>query len=219
LRATIDWSYSLLHPAEQTLFAHLGVFVGGCTMEAAEAIGNPHAAVPAGRGEGVLAGVAALMEHSLLRQAEGASRRRSETAAPRLVMLEAVHEYARARLVERGEEETLRALALLNLGIVAHNQGDLRVARERYEQALTLQRPQGDTEAIITTLINLAVAVLHEGQLAAAEAHLDEALTLARAHGSQRAIAYALINLGDVATQMRESLLLARELGEEPYVP
>ena len=37
IRNTIDWSYDLLDEAEQTLFARLGVFVGGCTLEAAEA--------------------------------------------------------------------------------------------------------------------------------------------------------------------------------------
>ncbi len=38
LRATIDWSYQLLGPNEQTLFARLAVFAGGCTLEAAEAV-------------------------------------------------------------------------------------------------------------------------------------------------------------------------------------
>src|SRR5206468_4131967 len=31
LRAAIDWSYNLLSPTEQILFARMGVFVGGCT--------------------------------------------------------------------------------------------------------------------------------------------------------------------------------------------
>jgi predicted ATPase/class 3 adenylate cyclase len=38
IRNTIDWSYNLLDAGEQTLFARLGVFVGGCTLEAAEAV-------------------------------------------------------------------------------------------------------------------------------------------------------------------------------------
>src|SRR5262249_2544065 len=33
LRNTLDWSYHLLKPIEQHLFARLGVFVGGCTLE------------------------------------------------------------------------------------------------------------------------------------------------------------------------------------------
>src|SRR5206468_6939316 len=36
LRATIQWSYDLLAPHEQRLFARLAVFAGGCTLEAAE---------------------------------------------------------------------------------------------------------------------------------------------------------------------------------------
>jgi predicted ATPase/DNA-binding XRE family transcriptional regulator len=38
LRATFDWSYNLLSVAEQTLFRRLSVFVGGFTLEAAEAV-------------------------------------------------------------------------------------------------------------------------------------------------------------------------------------
>ena len=40
LRGAIDWSYQLLTAAEQRLFARLAVFVGGCTLEAAEAVCN-----------------------------------------------------------------------------------------------------------------------------------------------------------------------------------
>jgi hypothetical protein len=40
LRATIDWSYSLLTEEEQVLFARLSVFQGGRTLEAIEAICN-----------------------------------------------------------------------------------------------------------------------------------------------------------------------------------
>ena len=36
LRAAIDWSYDLLDPDEQRLFARLAVFAGGCTLAAAE---------------------------------------------------------------------------------------------------------------------------------------------------------------------------------------
>jgi len=38
LRNTIDWSYNLLSPAEQEWFPRLGVFVGGWSLEAVEAM-------------------------------------------------------------------------------------------------------------------------------------------------------------------------------------
>src|SRR5205807_437418 len=40
LRGAIDWSHGLLNEAEQRLFRRLSVFVGGCTLEAAEAVCN-----------------------------------------------------------------------------------------------------------------------------------------------------------------------------------
>lgn len=38
LRKTLEWSYDLLSTAEQVLFARLGVFAGGFTLEAAESV-------------------------------------------------------------------------------------------------------------------------------------------------------------------------------------
>jgi predicted ATPase len=50
LRATITWSYDLLAPDEQCLFAQLGVFVGGFTLEAATAIATTDTARRGGSG-------------------------------------------------------------------------------------------------------------------------------------------------------------------------
>ena len=67
LRYAIDWSYDLLAPQEQALFRRLAVFVGGFTLEAAEAVVNSagDAAID------VVEGIAALVDQSLLQQEEG----------------------------------------------------------------------------------------------------------------------------------------------------
>jgi predicted ATPase/class 3 adenylate cyclase len=95
LRATIDWSYELLGPGEQTLFARLAVFAGGWAVEAAEAICD---------GEGgldVLAGLDALVDKNLLQSREGPD------GGARLLMLETIREYALARLIERDEADAM----------------------------------------------------------------------------------------------------------------
>jgi predicted ATPase/DNA-binding CsgD family transcriptional regulator len=93
LRGTITWSYDLLDQNEKSLFRRLAVFVGGCTLEAAEAVCN------AGKGmEGdILDGVAGLVDKSLLRQEEQAD------GEPRFLMLETIREYALERLAASGE--------------------------------------------------------------------------------------------------------------------
>jgi non-specific serine/threonine protein kinase len=57
LRAAIAWSYDLLTPAEQVLFRRLSVFVGGCTLEAAEFVG---------RGRDCIDTLSSLVDKSLL---------------------------------------------------------------------------------------------------------------------------------------------------------
>jgi len=98
IRNTIDWSYHLLERGEQMLFRRLGVFVGGCTLEAVEAVCNVAGDLPLD----VLDGLAALVDKSLLQQAEGAD------GAPRFTMLETIREYALDRLAESGERDALR---------------------------------------------------------------------------------------------------------------
>ena len=88
LRGTIDWSYDLLEPEEQLLFARLSVFSGGWTLEAAEDVCG---------GEGVpdvLGTLSILLERSLVSVAEGTGD------SPRFKMLEVLAEYARERLEE-----------------------------------------------------------------------------------------------------------------------
>ena len=95
LRATLDWSYQLLEPHERVLFARLGIFAGGCTLEAVATVA---ADAPSADGPGLLDGVESLIAKSLL--ARSAADAQGE---PRYAMLHVVREYALERLAERGE--------------------------------------------------------------------------------------------------------------------
>lgn len=91
LRSTIDWSYDLLDDREQSLFARLAVFAGGCGLEAAEQIGN------AGDDPNVLTGIDGLVRKNLVQTRTGPE------GEPRLLMLDTVREYALERLAERSD--------------------------------------------------------------------------------------------------------------------
>ncbi|TMC92078.1 MAG: LuxR family transcriptional regulator [Chloroflexi bacterium] len=98
LRGTIAWSYDLLGQDEKALFRRLAVFVGGCTIEAAEAVCTAQGDLLID----VLEAVAALVDKSLLRQETQAD------GQPRLLMLETIREYALERLAASGEAEAVR---------------------------------------------------------------------------------------------------------------
>ena len=97
MRDAIAWSYDLLSPAEQTFFRRLGIFVGGFTLEAAEAVGGD-----SDDGLDALNGVMSLLDKSLLRQGEDAS------GEPRYTMLETVREFALEHLEASGEGSVVR---------------------------------------------------------------------------------------------------------------
>ncbi len=93
IRATIDWSYQLLAPEEQTLFARLAVFHGGCTLPAAEAVCGA---------DDLLTGLSTLIDDNMLRQGE------QPDGEPRFTMLETIRAYALERLEASGEAAEIR---------------------------------------------------------------------------------------------------------------
>jgi predicted ATPase/class 3 adenylate cyclase len=97
LRALIDWSYDLLTDSERLLLRRLSIFVGGWTLEAAEAICGGESIEQ----EAVLDLLAHLVDKSLVMMLD-----RRGTA--RYGMLETIREYAREKLVDSGEAPTLR---------------------------------------------------------------------------------------------------------------
>jgi predicted ATPase/DNA-binding winged helix-turn-helix (wHTH) protein len=98
LRKTIDWSHDLLSEGEQRLFRRLAAFVGGFTLEAAEAVCNTNRDL----GIDVFNGVSSLVDKSLVQIVDTAD------SEPRFTMLETLREYAVERLVMMDEEFAVR---------------------------------------------------------------------------------------------------------------
>jgi predicted ATPase/DNA-binding XRE family transcriptional regulator len=90
MSATLDWSLGLLDAPEQRLFRRLSVFVGGFTLEAAEAVGED------GTSGETLGHLGTLVEQSLVFVEAGDGENRYG-------MLEPVRQYARAKLEQSGE--------------------------------------------------------------------------------------------------------------------
>ena len=95
LRATVDWSYTLLEPQEQSVFDRLSIFRGGWTLTAAEAVISDES-MPYGS---VLDTLGRLVERSLVVVDPGHTTRYR--------MLETLREYAAERLHERGAGDAL----------------------------------------------------------------------------------------------------------------
>jgi predicted ATPase len=95
LRNTLQWSYDLLTEPEQRLFRWLSIFVGGCTLEAAEVVCHQDST----QMFRVLDGVASLLDKSLLQQTA------HEGEEPRLVVLETIREFGLEQLHQQGEAE------------------------------------------------------------------------------------------------------------------
>jgi predicted ATPase/DNA-binding winged helix-turn-helix (wHTH) protein len=98
LRNTIDWSHDLLSAAEQELFRRLCVFVGGCTLESAEAVCNTARDL----GIDVFEGLSSLVDKNLLQCMD------RNDVEPRFFMLETIREYATERLAASAELDAVR---------------------------------------------------------------------------------------------------------------
>ncbi len=96
MRAALDWSHDLLSDAQQELLHRLSVFVGGFSLEAAEAIGAPD-----GNADEVVELLGGLVEQSLVEAKPGED-------GVRYGMLEPVRQYAYANLEDSGEVGTIR---------------------------------------------------------------------------------------------------------------
>ncbi|MBN2147485.1 MAG: tetratricopeptide repeat protein [Anaerolineales bacterium] len=97
LRALIDWSYDLLSVTERLLLNRLAVFMGGFTLDAAEAVCYGSEFLHA---EDILDVLTHLVDKSLVIVED-------TSGETRYCMLETIRQYARDRLLDSGEAEML----------------------------------------------------------------------------------------------------------------
>jgi len=98
LRKAIDWSHDLLNEEEQKLFRRLSVFLGGCTLEAVEAVCNTRRDL----GIDLFEGLTSLVDKNLVQRMDRAQ------AEPRFTMPETIREYASECLVASDEQSATR---------------------------------------------------------------------------------------------------------------
>jgi predicted ATPase/DNA-binding CsgD family transcriptional regulator/Tfp pilus assembly protein PilF len=228
LRNTIEWSYNLLDAPEQLLFRRISVFVGGCTLEAIEALyaatGSYITVLSA------LDGLSSLIDKSLLQQM-------GEEEEPRYIMLETVREFGVECLRESREVEAIQHIfAMYYLAHLEETEPHL----EEEQQLVWLRRLEREIANIYTALETAFVNRMHvafmrgvyslvpflllRGIYSVAEYHLERAYETAIVLEDSRSTTTALLYLGEVAqnqgkyaqaeTYWQEGLELAREMGD-----
>ncbi|HMQ32981.1 MAG TPA: helix-turn-helix domain-containing protein [Chloroflexaceae bacterium] len=227
MRATIDWSYTLLGAAEQRLFRRLGAFAGEWDLAGAAAVTRCDADLDA---------MMALVDASLVYRV---SRTGVETnTEPRFAMLETLREYALEQLERQGEAASLEAqhaTYFLSLAEHAASQLDGEQGAAWLER---LEREHDNLRAALAWAAATPSRVEHGVRLAQAlmpfwwrNNHLHEArrwleLLLAQSGGAAptiraqllRALASASSPLGEYESArgwLEESLAIARELDDE----
>jgi predicted ATPase/transcriptional regulator with XRE-family HTH domain len=227
LRASIDWSYSLLSEQERELFTELSVFARGCTLETAAAVCGAEGDLEID----LLDGVASLVEKSLLQQ-EGKDE-------PRFRMLETIREYAAERLGETEQREVVQrqhASYYLSLAekvapeLFGPSQVEwlarLEEEHDNFRAALQWANERGELEMGLLLASALRQFWYLRGYWSEGSRWLQTYLTTDReaAHGVSEAVrARALQALGILTEEperavalLEESLALYRALGDKP---
>jgi predicted ATPase len=224
LRAAIDWSYDLLTPAEQKVFRRLSVFVGGCTLEAAEAVCDAKGDLDLD----LLDGMTSMVDKSLVQQIEPGH------GESRFVMLETIREYAIEKLAASDEETLTRRAHAAFCVVLAEEATEHEDAKEREQR---FAQEQDNFRAALEYLTETGDAVwgLRLGaalfnfwqareQHAEARVRLDKLLKLPASAERNKLRERALFAAGVLANEqgdfgpsdefLRESLAIAREIGD-----
>ena len=219
LRGAIQWSYDLLDPPTRTLFARLAAFAGSAWLPEIEAVCG-------GDGD-VLDGLAALVDHSLLRQREIAGE-------PRFVMLVTIREYAHERLeagaeagaIRRRHAETYQALAAgVQTQLTGPRQRELldRLARDHDNLRVATEWAIENEPSLALRLAGSLWRFWHmRGHLNEAEAVVQRVLALPHGDGADRlcaldaggGVAYWQGDMLRARLRYQEALDLATRLGD-----
>jgi predicted ATPase/class 3 adenylate cyclase len=226
LRGAIAWSYDLLDPAEQRLFARLSVFTGGWSLQSAEAVCDPE-----GLGLDALDGLSSLVDKSLIRRVELAEDEL------RFSMLETIREFGLEQLGAEGELDDVvgshadhyLGLALeAELHLTADDQSGWldRCDREHanIRAALRWAIAQGEAQRALESAGALWRFWQQRGHLAEGRRWLEEILAMPSGREPSPARAKALIGAGGLAwwqqdreaagTFYQQALDIERELGD-----
>ncbi len=233
MRDTLAWSASLLSPEERMLFRRLAVFVGGCTVKAAETV----CARPQGASSleiEVLAGLARLVDLSLIQ------RREEEGGEPRFGMLHVVREYALEQMEASGESAALgwthstyfEALAedayrsVMRGPVAAECVRQLEREHDNLRGALGWLRAHGEAQRGLRLAVGVSALWEHAGSFAEGLRWLEGFLAMGgtEAPGDLMTRAQALrrcsllaefhYDMQTAATRAEEALALARTTGD-----
>jgi predicted ATPase/class 3 adenylate cyclase len=219
LRATIEWSYDLLPDAERALFAQLGVFVGGCRLDAAEALCKANLEI--------LDGLQTLVEDSLLR------RRADPDGEPRFWMLETIRDYACDLVEAEGDAEEARrrhaehfAKSAEQLDVESRT-GDHAAVIARLDEergnlraALDWAREQRDGELLVRLATALWGFWAARGYIAEGRVALDDALSLSGERPARALLGSCMLRSLSADSEgllddVQEALRAAEALGDE----
>jgi tetratricopeptide (TPR) repeat protein len=207
LRSTIAWGYDLLPTEEQTLFRRLGIFIGGWTLEAAEAVANFD------HGLDVQQGICSLIDKSFVRLLTSGQ-------TPRYGMLETIREFAVERLAATADEVSTREAYvryMLDLASRAWwafpERTNVQDAREWLNQAL-MQPEHSSQESRALALASAALSAFNQGDFETAELLAEASLDLSHPDGFELQMGLALYVLM-IVRQERGEYARSVAIGED----
>jgi predicted ATPase len=137
LRDTIAWSYGLLDEEDRRVFRLLGIFAGGCTLDAVEALAdNPTGELF------VLDHLDSLVDKNLFQQV-------TVRGEPRFTMLETIREFALDQLEAPGEATAIRRRHVDFFVHLAERADPHLISREQVEWLNLLEEEHGNLTAAL----------------------------------------------------------------------